>query len=93
MKQPVNVINSDPDYMMGWKSGQPVLVPKIGDGEIATFATNPLTGAVTGLVGPGGVDTLSVMGVDRWANKGGGTVMVDWASASIGTPTAGWRGP
>ena len=54
MKQPVNVINSDPDYMMGWKSGQPVLVPKIGDGEIATFATNPLTGAVTGLVGPGG---------------------------------------
>lgn len=54
MKQPVNVINSDPDYMMGWKSGQPVLVPKIGDGEIATFATDPLTGAVTGLVGPGG---------------------------------------
>ena len=54
MKQPVNVINSDPDYMMGWKSGQPVLVPKNGDGDIATFATDPLTGAVTGLVGPGG---------------------------------------
>ena len=54
MKQPVNVINSDPDYMMGWKSGQPVLVPKIGDGEIATFAIDPLSGAVTGLVGPGG---------------------------------------
>ena len=53
MKQPVNVINSDPDYMMGWKSGQPVLVPKIGDGEIATFATDS-SGNVTGLVGPGG---------------------------------------
>ncbi len=53
MKQPVNVINSDPDYMMGWKSGQPVLVPKIGDGEIATFATDT-SGNVTGLVGPGG---------------------------------------
>ena len=62
MKQPVNVINSDPDYMMGWKSGQPVLVPKIGDGEIATFATDPLTGAVTGLVGPGGGNVLHVLG-------------------------------
>lgn len=59
------------------------------DVGLPTFATDA-SGNVAGLVGPGGVDALSVMGVDRWASKGGGTVMVDWASASIGTPTAGW---
>ena len=64
MKQPVNVINSDPDYMMGWKSGQPVLVPKIGDGEIATFATDS-SGNVTGLVGPGGVIATQINPTQR----------------------------
>lgn len=57
--------------------------------QLAKFATDS-SGNVTGLVGQGGGDALSVMGVDRWASKGGGTVMVDWANASIGTPTTGW---
>ena len=57
--------------------------------QLAKFATDS-SGNVTGLVGPGGVDALSNMGVDRWASKGGGTVMVDWANVTIGTPTAGW---
>ena len=53
MRQPTNVISTDPDYMLGWKNGQEVLVPKNGDGDIATYALDS-TGAVTGLVGPGG---------------------------------------
>ncbi len=102
MKQPVNVINSDPDYMMGWKSGQPVLVPKIGDGEIATFATDPLTGAVTGLVGPRGVNlgmvtklgtTCVVFGDSFTARNKGATTSRDldwgyfnWAQFLMGSP-------
>lgn len=29
--QPTNVVSSDPDYLLGWKNGQQVLVPKGGD--------------------------------------------------------------
>ncbi len=101
MKQPVNVINSDPDYMMGWKSGQPVLVPKIGDGEIATFATDPLTGAVTGLVGPGGKPfgyfpgTASFEAAKRMREASIGTLLTNWVGATInanGTPVSGSAG-
>ena len=90
MKQPVNVINSDPDYMMGWKSGQPVLVPKNGDGDIATFATDPLTGAVTGLVGPGGetVGFQKRVGSDsRMTNTGARAY--SWGTLSANSHTNG----
>lgn len=51
MKQPTNVISSDPDYMLGWKNGKEVLVPKPGDGPIATLVTDS-SGNVAGIADP-----------------------------------------
>lgn len=49
---------------------------------------NPVTGGI-GKIQIASRDALLDRGVDQWADVGG-TIMVDWASAVIGAPTAGW---
>lgn len=57
-------------------------------GNIVTSTTDPVTGGSKKLTA-NNRDVLADRGVDQWSDTGG-TVMVDWADGSIGTPTAGW---
>ena len=56
--------------------------------SLVTAETDPVTGGSKKLTA-NNRDVLADRGVDQWADTGG-TIMVDWADGSIGTPTAGW---
>lgn len=50
--------------------------------------TDPVTGGI-GKINASGRDALLDRGVEQWADVGG-TIMVDWADSTIGSPTSGW---
>lgn len=73
MKPTTNIIDHNPDYLIGLDNGQQVLVPindgasGLGSARVGRVVTDP-TGAITGLVRPdGGVQQIPYVYTGPWA--------------------------